>query len=386
MSKPRFRCSELDRLLSCPASHTLNQIVAPRSGDEVAWEGTMLHWETVWRLVKELGASQPDGGLPLPEGVPVGYKLPGYVSWIVGWLFDAVSSEVPQSWALEVEPALEWEFDRWILTGHLDVAATSPDGKESKDFDFKCGRIPVDVAECNEQVGGYIVLRRMNYGIESAKFTIPQPWNDPDEGFERLSEVTIHGADKLDALVATLNHRVCYALDHADELSTGRQCTYCCGLACPAILSLKDLMKMKLTPEMLANVKRTHSDAELVDLFAEARVLTKPIEDLKEQLAGRLEGGKVAVGTSGLTAKVVESPAGYNVVDPVGMFKWLGDHMKPEQMAPCLSYPSTKIRDGLAKALSIPKDGKAPVTAKTVFEGAAAAYLSPKTKKQLVLA
>jgi hypothetical protein len=384
--KPRFRCSELDRLLSCPASHTLNQIVAPRAGDAVSWEGTMLHWETAWRLVKELGASQPDGGLPLPEGVPHGYKLPSYVAWIVPWLFDAVASEVPPSWALEVEPALEWEFDRWILTGHLDVAATSPDGKESKDFDFKCGRIPVDVAECNEQVGGYIVLRRMNYGVESARFTIPQPWNDEDEGFQRLSTVAIHGADKLDALVKTLDHRVCYALDHADELSTGRQCTYCCGLSCPAILSLKDQMKTLLTPEMLANVKRTHSDAELVDLFAEARVLTKPIEDLKEQLVGRLDGGKTLVGASGLTAKVTESPAGYNVVDPVGMFKWLGDQMKPEQVALAVSYPSGKIKDALATALDINKGGKAPVTAKTVFEGAAAAYLEAKTKKQLVLA
>ena len=384
MTKPRYRCSELDQVLSCPASHVLKPIFGESEGGTVAWDGNLIHWQTAWSLVKELGAAQPDGGIPPPHAPP-SYQLPAYVSWIAPWLFWHVKEEVPKEWALEVEPPLEYEFDRWTLTGHLDAAATSPDGMESRDFDYKTGRIPVDPADCNEQVGGYVALRRQLYGIEKAKFTILQPWNDEDEGYQRVSVVEVDGADKLDALVETLDRRVCSAMDRADELATGKHCLYCCGYRCPAILQLHADMKLRLTPEMLAKVVKDMPEGDLVDLVAEASTLAKPIDDLREQLKTRLADGHTAQSGSGLTAKIVESPGGYAVRDAVGMLTWLEGQTTTEQRAPMLSYPSGKIRDGLAGALGIPKTSKSGISAKSVFEGAAASYLEPKVKKSLII-
>jgi len=386
MSKPRFRCSELDRVLSCPASRVVMDAIGGSTSGAVAWDGNLIHYDTNSNLVKEFGATPPQGGLPPPE-CPIDYKLPAYLEWMPNWLFRHVVDEVPSDWVLEVEPPLEYEFDRWILTGHLDAAATSPDSKESRDFDYKTGRIPVDPASCNEQVGGYLALRRMIYGVEKAKFTILQPFNDEEDGFERVSTIEIDGADKLDNLVAVLDGRVCLAMDNADQLSTGKQCLYCAGLRCAAIRELSRIMKMKLTPEMLANIKREMPDGELVDLVAEVRTLKKPIEDAEDALKDRLEGGKQLAGSDGRVASIKESNGGFNVVDPVGMYSWLNTQLQPAEIAPALSYPSGRIKDALAKGLNIPKSGKkAPMTAETVFAGAAAAYLEPKVKRSLIIA
>ena len=381
--KPRIRCSELDRVLSCPGSRTLNAIVAPRQGDDGV-VGTMIHHEISWRLVNELSAVQPDGGLPPLKGVPVGYKIPSYTAWIVDWAFRQVAENTPNPYALEVEPELEWEFDSWVLTGHLDVASTSPDGKVALDWDWKTGIIPVDPAEVNEQVAGYIALRRMNYGIESATFTIGQPWNSEDDGYERLSAVSVHGAESLDALVTTLDHRVRNALERDMELSTGRQCKWCCGLSCPAIQALLHSMKMRLTPEILAGIRATPDDALLVDLVAEARTLNRPLEDAEDMLKARLEAAPVLTGASGREVRIKTSSGGFHVTNPFGIFSWLKTMMSDEQLAAALSYPGGRIKDQIAKAMGIPQSGKAPMTAKSVFEGGAAPFIEKTEKKQLI--
>ena len=244
--------------------------------------------------------------------------------------------------------------------------------------------IPVDPADCNWQVSCYMALRHLIYGLDALEYEIDQPWNDEDEGYQRHSRVELEGA-ALAQNVTTLEEYINDSLNDQGILNTGKHCKYCVGLACPAIRQIKDTMKMRLTPEMLAQVKREMPDGELVDLVAEASTLTKPIEDVRELLKGRLEGGKVLTSDSGLTAKVVESPGGYHVVDPVGMFKWVSGQLAPEILAPALGYPSGRIRDALAKGLNIPKTGKSGITAQNVFEGAAAAYLEPKTKKSLIL-
>jgi hypothetical protein len=382
--KPRIRCSELDRILSCPGSRLLNEIVElPVSQDGI--EGSAIHYEVAWRIVNELAGSQPDGGLPYPEGVPPGYKIPSYSAWIVDWCFRCLE-HVPANWVVEVETALEWEFDRFILTGHIDVPTTSPDGLEADDYDWKTGINPVEPAESNEQVAGYMVLRRLNYGIEKARFTIAQPRNNEDQGDQRESHVELVGAEALDRLVASLEARVNSALDRQMELESGKQCKYCVGLACPVLRKLKDLMKMTLTPQGLGEIRKTMPDAELVDLVADARTLKKPINDAEEILKERLAGGVTLHGTDGRTAKVVESPGGYEVVDAPGILGWIEGQTTLAQRAPMLSYPSGKIVDGLAKVHNIHKTGEDSVTAKTMFEGAAAAYLQPKTKRSLVIA
>ncbi|HXP60693.1 MAG TPA: DUF2800 domain-containing protein [Dongiaceae bacterium] len=376
---PIVRCSQLDRLLNCPGSRTLEEIVGKRGGDD-GNEGTALHWETAWRLVRELGAAQPEGGLPALSGPEFG--IPSYVAWIVDWCFRIVRDEVDPSWALEVEPELSWPFENFTLVGHLDVAATSPDGKESNDFDWKTGRIPVLPADCNWQVAGYMALRRLIYGVDKARFTIAQPWNDEAEGYERQSVVEIE-AEALNRNVAEIERRVNAALEDGMLLNTGlSQCKWCVGCHCPAIQKLLHTMQVRLTPETLAGIKANLDDPLLVNLVADARTLAKPIEDATDMLKDRLKAsGPITVGDR--TVTLLTQNAGFRVVNPVGMFGWLKTLLRDEQLAPALSYPGTRIKDQIAVALDVPKTGKAPVTAKSVFEGGAAAFIEQKTKDVL---
>lgn len=386
MTKPIIRCSGADRVISCPGSRVIEDIIGPRKGGEVSWEGTMLHWEIAWRCVRELGASQPEGGIPLPQGIPVGYKLPSYVQWIVDWCFRIAQEQSPSGWILEVEGEMEWEFEHFRLRGHPDKYATSPDGKEGMDNDWKAGRKPVDPASCNWQVASYMALRERIYGLNKLRYEIDQPWNDEDEGFERQSHVELEGA-ALTKNTITLEEYINDSLNDAGLLNTGKHCFYCVGFNCPAIRELHNTMKMRLTPEMLANIKREMPDGELVDLVAEVRTLKKPIEDAEDALKDRLEGGKQLAGSDGRVASIKESNGGFNVVDPVGMYSWLNTQLQPAEIAPALSYPSGRIKDALAKGLNIPKSGKkAPMTAETVFAGAAAAYLEAKVKRNLIIA
>jgi hypothetical protein len=84
-----------------------------------------------------------------------------------------------------------------------------------------------------------------------------------------------------------------------------------------------------------------------------------------------------------VTITIKESPGGFKVVNPLGMFKWLKSLLTDEQLAPALTYPGTRIKEQIAKAMSIPATGKAPMTAKSVFEGGAAEFIEPQTKRML---
>lgn len=381
--KPRVRCSSLDRLLNCPGSRTIEGIF-PRWDSGGGLEGTMLHWDIAWRLVKEMGAEQPAGGIQWPSEAPKGYQTPQYVGWIVDWSFNIVRDTVPKEWALEVENELEWEFDRFILTGHEDVAATSPDGKHGKDKDWKTGRIPVLPAELNWQVAGYAALRRLIYGLESLEVEVCQPWNDEDDGYARRSSVTLD-LEMLDANARGIEQRVNEALDQVLLLEIGHsQCKYCVGLKCPAIQAEIEEMKLILTPEMLAGLRSGDQDAKLVDLVHRARMLTKPIEDCQDMLKERLAAVGTITGESGVSVKIKEENAGFNVTNASGMFAWLASQMTPEQMAPALSYPGGKIKRALSKALKIPETGKAAITAESLFAGGAAPFIEPKTRKMLL--
>ena len=361
------------------------EVFGPRIGFDGV-EGSAIHWETAWRLVRELGAYQPEGGLQKPGDIPAGYKINPFAAWLVDWFFRIIKDEVPTTWAMEVESSWEWEFERFVLTGHGDVCAIAPDRSEAKSYDWKTGRIPVDAADVNWQVAGYMALIYLIYGVSNVEFAIGQPWNSEEDGYERISRVSLEG-DALARNAANLEQRINEALDDPFTLNTGMsQCKYCVGLRCPAITALKDTMHYKLTPEALAGLKATQSDAELVDLVAECRTLTKPIEDAQDALKARLESAGQLVGSDGTVVRLKESSGGFNVVDPVGMYGWLKSTLSEEILAKSLSYPGGKIKDGLAKGLGIPATGKSEMTAKTVFEGGAAPFIEHKTKKQLVFA
>ena len=143
-------------------------------------------------------------------------------------------------------------------------------------------------------------------------------------------------------------------------------------------------MQSRLTPAILAAIRATPDDATLVDLVAECRTLNRPLEDAEEMLKARLETAPVLVGASGREVRVKESSGGFKVVNPVGMYGWLKGLLSDEQLAPALSYPGGRIKDQLAKAMNIPATGKAPMTAKTVFEGGAAPFIEPQVKRTLL--
>lgn len=383
-SKPEIRCSSLDRLLNCNGSITVLDMVPPPPSGVESVLGSALHWETAWRIVKELGASQPEGGLKRGD-IPAGYKIPGFYDWVVGWFFDIAKDQIGPTDAVEVETDLRWEFDHFILTGHEDLAITSADGKRGQDNDWKTGRIPVLPSDVNRQVQGYMALRRLIYGVDQLRFSICQPFNDEEQGYERVSSVELEGA-ALDRNVANLESDIMDALSRPMLLNTGpTQCKYCVGRRCPAIHSLKDKMKLTLTPEMLATLKAAENDQALVDFVLDAKTLARPIDMAEDDLKARLEVIPMLSGSEGTQVRLQEQNAGYSVTDSIGMYRWLQENVKPEHLAPALSYPSTKIKDALAVSMDIPKGGKGPVTAKSVFEGAAAQFLTPKTRKTLII-
>ena len=378
-AKPRIRASELDSLIRCPGSRTLRAIVERRGGDD-AKEGTALHWMIAQHLVREMKAVAPDLG-DIATILPA-YKLSDSVKWIVPWCVSQVEEHIPSFYALEVETELEHEFPRFVLTGHIDCAGTSPDGAIARDFDWKCGRIAVDAADENWQVRGYQVLRRKVYGITASQFRIAQPWND-DDFDERVSLSEISGAEALDALCDELEAAVNAALDRPMEVETGvSQCKYCVGQNCPAIREEIELMKMTLTPEALGTIRATPDDATLVDWVMRGRTLTKPIDDAAALLKERIEAnGPIAY--EGGTARLSEEPSGFDVVDPAGMYREMTAVLSPEQMGPALSYSGTKIKKALSEALKIPLGGKSAMNAKGFFEARFAAFLKAKTRKLL---
>lgn len=382
-AKPVIRCSAADRRINCPGSATVEGIVGPGKSTSVSWEGAMQHWEIAWRCVRELGAAQPDGGLQFPKDVPPGYKLPAHLHWIIDWCFRIAQEQSPPDWCLEVEGSLSWEFDHFKLIGHPDKYATSPDAKHGKDNDWKTGRIPVLPAEVNWQVASYMALRERIYSLDHLRYEIDQPWNDEDLGYQKQSHVELEG-DALRKNTTTLEEYINDSLNDAGLLSTGSHCKYCVGLNCPAIEALLHSMKLRLTPEILARIRATPEDATLVDLVAEARILGKPIEDAEEMLKSRLETNPVLTGASGQTVQLQVQPAGFSVANPVGMYGWLKGLLKEERLALALSYPGGKIKEQIAAELDVPQTGKASITAKSVFEGGAAAFIEPKTKKMLV--
>lgn len=370
MNKPVIRCSNLDQLFECPGSFTLQQLVNPRDGEE-AHEGTYLHWSIAARLVGELGATPPEGGLP-PPSVPKDYKVNTRSDWIVDFCYDLVRRDVPTDWAMEVECPLAYEFDRFILSGHQDLFAINADATESVGMDWKTGYRAVDSADSNNQALGYIVLQKRAYPtLRKAAFSIAQPRANEDDGEQRVSTVVVEG-DALNDAVAYLERRVNEALDHLDEISTGqRQCRWCSAArpgACPGWQAEFDDMKMKLTPQGLAEIKRDPTNVQLADVAVSASIIEQGIKDAKEELKQRLEGGKSVVTSGGVSITVIEQPGFYTTTNPAALYANLCATLPTAERAKIIDVSTTRLRDSIARVMNIPKGGLAAVTAEKVFD------------------
>lgn len=355
----------MDRALSCPGSLTLTRLVDERDGDE-GHEGVAIHHAIATRAIRELGATPPEGGLPPPD-VPKGYKIPAHSLWIVDWAIRHIQEVIPADWSLMVEVEMEFEFGRWVNQGHADVIGISPCQTKAKQIDWKAVHNPVDPADNNEQVCSYLSLAKLSWpSLTEAEGQICQPRVSEEDGVERVSRVTV---TDLDAMIASMDRRVCAALDNAMCLKTGKQCTYCIGCSCPAIQAEQEYMDLMLTPEILAKIKRTPDDALLGDFVIIGRRLAKPVSDATDILHERL--GKTGYVDAGCGTRITSktSKGSYTVDKPVEFFKEAKALLVTDERMAAVYKPSmTRLVDEVAATLGVAKQGKGAVTGQGVVD------------------
>lgn len=362
---PTIRCSELDRVLSCPGSLTLCNIVAPRKGDE-GTEGTALHQMAHSRMQKELGAS----GDP---GKEVECKSVEFSKWISDYYVRFVTDTFPKDWALLIETALAYEFEGFILSGHIDALAISPDGTEAIMADLKTGYDPVDPADINEQVFGYACLLLRAYpDLQKITAYIVQPRNDEDEGFARVSEPMILEGSTLAASLFTMETRVGRSLQNAMEVNSGpKQCLWCpAAMQCPAAIAERNLMKIKLTPEHLEAIKATPNDTTLADWVVAGRVLARPMDDAKDLAKDRIDAVGSIKSSDGIVITSKSGPGSYQYPDRPGFFKALRTLLpKDEDIAEAVTPSMSKAVDVIARVNGIPKTSKIGNSATAIVNG-----------------
>lgn len=382
---PTIRCSSLDRVLSCPGSLTVNAVVSPRDGDD-GDEGTFQHWMSAQRIKIEMGASGDIG--PQPPG-----SFP-HSTWISDYYVRHVMETTPASYSLECEAALAYFFEPaeerqitvvdWVdgkpklrvqryegftLSGHIDCLAISPDATHAIGWDLKTGYDPVDCAESNWQILGYCVLLKRAYpSLQSVTFYIVQPRNDEDEGYERVSVVTI---TDLDAAVVTLADKIADAISKPLELNTTiKGCRFCVGCSCPAIRAQQNLMIITMTEESLADLKATPDDATLAEFAIGTKVLAKPTEDAKALLNDRLDKVPSITAPDGTVITRVVQRGSWSVPEPVAFFAAMRSLLpKDEQIARVVKPSMTALKEVIAVELKVPKTSKAGVSAASIFEG-----------------
>jgi hypothetical protein len=381
--KPIIRCSSLGQLLSCHGSQTLRALVNSSEGDE-SYEGQYRHWETAWRIVNELGADQPEGGLQLPR-VPAGYKAPKASEWLTGFFFNHAKHTYPEDWAMEVELPMSYEFPRFILSGHPDVHGVNLDATACRGSDWKCVYNAVPPAADNDQVLGYICLNARAYpNLSYQAFDIVQPRiSEEDTGIPRVSTIELD-RDMIQKCLHSLETRVNAALDTPMEIQTGlRQCSWCDAiLQCPAIQrTLHEEMKMTLTPEMLAKIKKEPDDGLLGDMIIAANLLNRPIEDAKDIIKDRIAANGQVMSASGTRITAKTTKGSYKCLNPVEFFRTLKTIVTNEEiMAKALSYPGGRIKDAIAEDRDIKKTGKDGNNAEAIFNASLAPYCEQGTR------
>ncbi len=361
---PTLRCSELDRILACPGSLTLNAIVQHRQGDEGA-EGTALHYLAHTKMVDEMAAVGDLGATP---------EMPASLSfsvWIADFYASFVKETVPSDWSLECECALAFEWPRFTLSGHIDSVAISPDVTEAIGFDLKSGYDPVDIAEQNEQVLGYAVLLIRAYPtLKKITFYVVQPRNDEDEGFQRVSSVTIDGAI-IERAAASLETRINAALDNGMEVETGRrQCKWCSAATiCPAQIQLREEMKSRLTPELLETIKAVPDDALLGDWVISGRVINRAMEDAETLLKERIAANGSLTAGDGTLVTIKKQGGSYSFPNPGAFYSATRRLLPDDETYAATVKPSvTKTREAIAKALGLPKTSSKGRSAASVFD------------------
>lgn len=377
MSKPTKRCSSLGRDLNCPGAATITARVDARKGEE-GTEGTFLHHAAHSRMKKELGAFGDLGPVPpTPSSVK-------FSQWIADFYFRTVQEMVDPAWSLECEVPLAFEFERFILSGHIDSLAMSPDGTQATFFDLKTGYDPVDIAEESEQCFGYASLLLRAYpDLQKVTAYIVQPRNDEDEGYQRVSPPLVLEGDRIKAALPTFEARINASLDKPMLLRTGKWCKWCVGCSCPAIRAEAKLMEMQMTEEQLAAIQRTPDDAMLGDFAVVAHTLAKPIEDMKAMLKERIAAQGSVVAGSGVTITEKVQKGAYKVERPEEMLATVEEMLDKPRIARAVNWSMTRLKEEIAEQFQCKKTGKGPITAESIFDSRIRTHVSQGERRLL---
>lgn len=394
-----IRCSETDRVFSCHGSLTAVPLVPPRPDDDSSSEGSLLHYLIAKRLVLELGATEPEGGL-VPPVLPKGFKLAAFSAWIVDWAVKQVRDTVPPDWSLMVEVPIAYRYelprpiwisvdevqgeippefvvkdgrvliDHFILSGHKDVFAISPDGKRAKAKDWKTGQVGAEPADTNWQAASYLGLGKMGWpDLQEYEFELDQPRIDEEAtGIPRVSSTTLD-FHQLDAMNLTLAEEVNTALENRFETDSGiKQCKYCSvGWRCPSIRAEKEFMKSTLTPEILAEMKDTPNDAQLGDFVISGRTLSGPVASAEELLHARIDAQGYLDAGCGARITRKTRPGQYKITNPVGAWNAVNTLIPTTRMPDVVRYSKDRLVDVIADVHGIHKSGKGEDTAERRF-------------------
>lgn len=393
MSAVTVRCSGIDDMTRCHGARLLRAIVGSITGT-AASAGNWCHHRAASRLMQEMDAVHAIRGemttdpqrLPAPELLPK-WKPSWFDEWMVDYYLRTVRETADVDMFLEVETGLEWELPlsrpmevtvvEWVdgvprlrrrtvtsflLSGHLDAMAISPDGRYAKAWDLKTGEVPVDPADENWQVLGYILLLFLAYAeLQEVTFYIVQPRNDDEEGWPRVSEVTVK-REQMDALRESLTGEVEQALAKEMELSTGwKQCRYCdAATQCGAIRKETEEMKHLMASGELELIQQSPDTERLLEVFLSLKTLNSAYESAAEQVKGRVEqaGGALTWG-DGRRAYIKEGNGGRTCQD----MKQARERLAPivgEEWDVCTKLKFDEAEKACAKALGLPHRSKVP--------------------------
>ncbi|MCW5548612.1 MAG: DUF2800 domain-containing protein [Opitutaceae bacterium] len=348
--KPVIRCSSLDRLLSCPGSFTLEALESDRldifagpSGNEMTWRGNWCHHQAALRLVKQHGAIPPPNGLP-PPVLPKLWQPSPWDERTVSWYLSHLLTKIPDDHAIYVERHATLEFERFILSGHIDEYDINPEGTVFNLNDLKTGVSIVDIADENWQLLGYIVLlKSLHPRLKSGTARIFQPMAD-----DPITEGEVHD---IDAVVGYLEEKINTALDNLHTLQTGyKQCRLCpAALYCPAIKEEIAAMKLTLTPETIASIKTDLPTPELAKLATAARTLKGPIDKIMESFKERVTAEGSVTLEDGTVAQIVDTPGDRVIANTQVAFEFAKNKVGEDAAWRSTKISLTKLEDELVE-------------------------------------
>jgi hypothetical protein len=229
----------------------------------------------------------------------------------VEWFISSVTADIPQDHAIFVEKRFTIEFERFILTGQIDVYSMDAQAVEFAIDDNKSGPGEVDHAEENWQLAGYATLLKFAYPtLKRGKIRIRQR-----EAEDQTTEAEV---DDLDVMAGFLEKKVNEALDAWLTLESGySQCRLCpCITFCPAIEAEFIEMKKILSEIDLKALNVTPVLRQLGDLAQRGRAIAGPIEKILEQFKARVATEGDVVLSDGTLARVVEEDGRRKVTHP----------------------------------------------------------------------